>query len=90
MPGIRGKQQAAALRLSEEDPAEIASKLDIQYNPEIINGLISDLQVQLEAKCGLIQKDIDFMSTSIKQAFHLELIKLPTEILHVGHFVVLY
>ena len=56
------------------------SHLEVQYNPEIINGLLQDLGEQVDAKCALIEKDIDFMATSIQQAFHLELIKLPTQV----------
>ena len=34
----------------------------------------------MEAKCSQLQKDSDFMTISIQQAFHLELIKLPTQV----------
>jgi len=64
-------------KFSEEIPVSIT---DVQYNPDIINGLLIDLQSQVDAKCVLITKDIDFMVTSIRQAFHLELIKLPTQV----------
>ena len=39
-----------------------------------------DLREQVDVKAALIEKDIDFMATSVQQAFHLELIKLPTQV----------
>lgn len=75
--GTKGGKKKAAPRESEE---ESITPIDVQYNPEIINGLLTDLGAQVDAKCVLIKKDIDFMATSIKQAFHLELIKLPTQV----------
>ena len=79
MPPKKGtkKKKAAPTRESEETPVTCT---DVQYNPEIIDGLLLDLQAQVDAKCVLIKKDIDFMATSIKQAFHLELIKLPAQV----------
>ena len=73
--GTKGKKKAA--RESEE---EAVSPTDVQYNPEIINGLLTDLKIQVDAKSMLIKKDVDFMATSIRQAFHLELIKLPKQV----------
>lgn len=57
-----------------------ALNLDVQYNPEIVNGLLEDLEYQVDSKIIQIKKDADFMSTSIKQSFHLELIKLPSSV----------
>ena len=54
--------------------------LDVQYNPELLTTILADLERQVQIKCMQIQKDADFMATSIKQAFHLELIKLPTQV----------
>ena len=54
--------------------------LDVRYNPDIIRGLIDDLTTQVDVKCALVKKDVDFMSTLIKQSFHLELIKLPKNV----------
>jgi len=68
-----------AARPSEEDDASLPP-LDVQYEPEIIQGLLNDLEAQMLVKCMQIQKDADFMVTSIQQAFHLELIKLPTQV----------
>ncbi len=66
-------------RVSEDDDDNVEF-LDVQYNPELVNSLLEDLKVQIEAKCSQIKNDSDFMVTSIQQAFHLELIKLPTQI----------
>ena len=59
---------------------ELGAGIDVQYNPEIINSVLKDLELQVNSKCTQIQKDADFMCTSIKQAFHLELIKLPNQV----------
>lgn len=77
MPPKKGKAKKNA-RTSEDDlkPFEI----DIQYNPDIIDNLLSDLKIQVDANCNQIQKDSDFMITSMQQAFHLELIKLPSQV----------
>lgn len=55
-------------------------QIDVQYNPDIVASLLADLHSQVESKCNQIQKDSDFMVTSIRQAFNLELIKLPTQV----------
>jgi len=59
---------------------ELGAGVDVQYNPEIVNSVLKDLELQVNSKCAQIQKDADFMCTSIKQAFHLELIKLPNQV----------
>jgi hypothetical protein len=80
MPPKKSKaSKKAAPRMSEEEDIQI-DQIDIQYNPDIVASLIDDLGQTLEAKCSQIQKDSDFLSTSIQQAFHLELIKLPTQV----------
>lgn len=63
-------------RSSEEE----VTAVDVQYNPDIIAGMLQDLDLDVESRCMQIQKEIDFMATSIQQAFHLELIKLPTAV----------
>lgn len=64
--------------ISEDDNS--LPKIDVQYNPDIVTGLLEELQLQVDAKCHQLQKDSDFMITSLQQAFHLELIKLPTQV----------
>lgn len=59
---------------------EMPEHIDVNYNPEIIQAALSDLELQMNSKCKQIQKDAEFMCTSIKQAFHLELIKLPNQV----------
>jgi hypothetical protein len=62
------------------DEDENVSPIDIQYNPDIVDGILQDIEGQMEAKCAQIKKDVDFMATSIQQAFHIELIKLPNQV----------
>lgn len=80
MPPKKTKASKKCVRNSEEDGNSCISMLDVQYNPDIVNGLIEDLGVQVENKCNQIQKDCDFMKTSFEQAFKLELIKIPTQV----------
>lgn len=67
------------VRASEVDDDNV-DFLDVQYNPSLVDSLLVDLKAQIDAKCNQIQNDSDFMVTSIQQAFHLEKIKLPTQI----------
>ena len=69
------------LRTSEESVTnEELSTLDVQYDPDLVNGLIEALSKQIDTKCTQIQKDSDFMITSLRETFNLELIKLPKQI----------
>lgn len=78
--GVR-QSRANTLRFSDgSDGGAHPSQIEVQYNPDIIQGLLQDLSLQVDAKCALIDKDIEFMATSVQQAFHLELIKLPTQV----------
>ena len=79
---MRSKQQPASSDLSTKNVVyeELGSGVDVNYNPEFINSALRDLEMQMKSKCNQIQKDADFMCTSIKQAFHLELIKLPNQV----------
>jgi hypothetical protein len=54
--------------------------IDVQYNPEVVSGILIDLKKEVDSKCSQIQRDIDFMSLSLQQAFNLELIKIPTHV----------
>ena len=64
----------------KSDGDDIVPNIDVQYNPDIINGLLEELALHVDSKCQQLQKDTDFMATSLRQAFHLELIKLPTQV----------
>jgi hypothetical protein len=79
MPSKSGKVTKKSSRDSEEDEANL-NQIDIQYNPDIIISLLNELAANVEIRCSQIQKDSDFLSTSIQQAFHLELIKLPNQV----------
>ena len=63
-------------RTSEEDDHHL-SQIDIQYNPDVIANLLSNLEAQMLQKCSQIEKDTLFHVSSIKQQYHLEMIKLP-------------
>ena len=63
-----------------DDDRAAQDAIDMKYNPELLASILSDLEKQVQLKCLQIQKDADFMATSIQQAFHLELIKLPTQV----------
>lgn len=73
----KGKKRVP--RTSDEDDNTITT-VDIHYNPDIVEGMLQDIENQTEAKCAQIKKDIDFMVTSIQQMFHLELIKIPNHV----------
>lgn len=77
MPTRKGKH--ANKKDSDGDDVQI-NQIDVQYNPDIIASLIHELQIQVDSRCNQIQKDSDFMITSIQQAFHLEMIKLPSQV----------
>lgn len=79
MPPKKKATKKKAARLSEEEDIQI-DQIDVQYNPDIITSLIAELAQHVDAKCAQIQKDSDFLATSIQQDFHLELIKLPTQV----------
>ena len=80
MPSKKKSSKKKVNRTSlEEDELQI-DQIDVHYNPEIVTSLITDLSLQVDSKCDQIQKDSDFMITSIQQAFHLELIKLPSQV----------
>jgi hypothetical protein len=66
----------------EVTSAEFAAGMEglVQYDPSILNNILRDLEMQVNSKCNQIQKDAEFMCTSVKQAFHLELIKLPSQV----------
>lgn len=76
-PNKKTKTKKKNPRLEEDD---VVSHIDIQYNPDIVDGLLQDIETQLEGRCLQIKKDVDFMATSIQQTFHLELIKLPNQV----------
>jgi hypothetical protein len=54
--------------------------IDVQYNPEVVESILVDLRKELDSKSAQIQRDVDFMSLSLQQAFNLEMIKIPTRV----------
>jgi len=82
MPPKRGLRAVASKVKVTETPVsenEITA-VDLLYNPDILESMMQDLDLDIESRCQQLQKEIDFMATSIQQAFHLELIKLPTQV----------
>ena len=41
-------------------------QIDVQYNPDIVAGLMQDLGDQVDMRCAQIQTDTDFIITKIK------------------------
>ena len=80
MPSKRGKVGGKKLETRTSDDVENLEQIDVFYNPDIVDGLLYELQQQVDTKCAQLQRDSDFMTISIRQAFHLELIKLPTQV----------
>lgn len=74
MPPKKGKVgKKKGPRTSEEDD----HLLDAQYNPEIIENMLHQLEQNMEIRCKSMQSDTEFMIYSIQKAFQLELVKLP-------------
>jgi hypothetical protein len=55
-------------------------QIDVQYNPDIVAGLLQELGEQVDMKCSQIQTDTDFIIMQLQQQFQIELIKIPTQI----------
>ena len=82
------KKQKAKKRMDSEgsvdDRENVPPAGDVRYDEESIKMILRDLEARMEAKCLQIQKDTEFMATSIQQSFHLELIKIPTQVKHMS------
>lgn len=50
------------------------------YNPDIIGSVLDDMESQMTTKCQQLQREADFMCTTIKQKFQVEIIKLPKDV----------
>ena len=79
MPPKKAKPASKPKERTSEEDMQI-TPVDVQYNPDIIDGMLQDLNVDVETRCQQMQKEIEFMISSIQQAFQLELIKLPTQV----------
>lgn len=75
MPSVR--RAKTTKRVDEEDAI---TPTEVKYNPDIIASLLKDLSLGTDKKCDQIRSDTEFMITSMRQAFHLELIKLPNSV----------
>lgn len=78
MPAVKKGARKQASDVSEGLDRDVP--IDVQYNPEVISGILNDLRRQVDSKCAQIQRDVDFMSLSLKQALNLELIKIPSHV----------
>ncbi len=76
MPPKKVKKVA---RTSEEEDEQLL-KVDVQYNPDIVQNLLDDLEKQVNLKCAQIQRDADAMVMSLRGAFSLEIFKLPKSV----------
>ena len=56
------------------------SDVDVMYNPDIIGSVLDDMESQMTNKCQQLQREADFMCTTIKQKFQVEIIKLPKDV----------
>lgn len=78
MPPKKGTKGSSKRRAEIEE--EVLDNVDVKYNPEIISNTLSDLKANTEVKCQMILRETDFLITSMQQAFHLEMIKLPANV----------
>lgn len=76
-PNKKTKTKKKNPRLDDDDNV---TSIDIQYNPDLVPGILQDIERTMESKCAQIKKDVDFMATSIQQAINIELIKLPNQV----------
>ena len=56
------------------------NEVDVLYNPDIIGSVLDDMESQMTGKCQQLQRDADFMCTTIMQKFQVEIIKLPKDV----------
>jgi hypothetical protein len=78
MPPKKGKPIKKKVENDEDE--ENLAPVDVRYDVDTIQSILRDLEARVEAKCVQIKKETDFMATSVQQAFHLELIKIPTQV----------
>ena len=76
MPSKKNKNP----KRTSDDTDDSANQIDVQYNPDIVAGLLQELGEQVESKCTQITTDTDFIILQMQQLFQIELLKLPTQI----------
>jgi hypothetical protein len=74
----KNKASSKAAKSAEEDA--LLNQVDVKYNPEIITSALAELKKHVDNKCQVIKRDTDFLVISMQEAFHLEMIKLPTNV----------
>jgi hypothetical protein len=82
MPPLR-RQRSNRRAVEKEDPSTLP-QVDVKYNTELLQQVLRDLSLGVDAKCTQINNDTEFMITSMQQMFHLELIKLPSQVKHMS------
>ena len=60
------KKTKSTRRSSEEDNGE-SLQIDVQYNPDIVAGLLQELGQQVDLKCSQIQTDTNFIIMQLQQ-----------------------
>lgn len=81
MPPKKGKpKKRNESEGSVDDTENVPPAGDVRFDQESIKMMLKDLESRMESKCMHIQKETEFIATSIRQSFHLELIKIPTQV----------
>jgi hypothetical protein len=78
MPVKKNKPTTKKVRNEEEDLR--VNQMVVQYNPEIVTSALEDYERLIETKIYQIQRDADFMITSLQHDFQCELFKLPKQV----------
>jgi hypothetical protein len=78
MPVKKNKITTKKVRNEEEDLR--MNQMVVQYNPEIVTSALEDYEKLIETKIYQIQRDADFMITSLQHDFQCELFKLPKQV----------
>lgn len=72
--------KTASRRKVEEEDHEALQQFDVKYNPDIVANMLSDLKANVDSRCEMLRSETEFQITSMQQAFHLELIRLPNNV----------
>jgi hypothetical protein len=74
------KARATKKKDTDENEELKMNQMAVQYNPEIVQGALKDYYLLVEAKCVQLQRDADFMVTSLQHEFQCEMFKLPKQV----------
>jgi hypothetical protein len=73
------KKTKTTKRISDDDENG-SVQIDVQYNPDIITGLLQELSQRVDNRCTQIQTDADFHILHMQQQFQIDLLTIPTDI----------